>query len=395
MSSVCAPVLEALTKASDSPSPELELWATSSGTPSPKPCSWHGWKRRPWSQHLFSQTFAGLTAEVGVDAWTSWLRATRASPSQLLGVEREKKTPDTSGPRSSGWFAKWAQGTWSARMSEGTFPWASTEFSPTLPKRGSMLNGRLFERPTPERPTAASDCSSWPTAQASDFKGPNRSGGTGTSTHMLASVADRWPTRDANVMNDGEDPETFMARKKHHAEKSENPTRAGIPLTIRALMWPTATSGDAKASGSRTSKGNNAHDGTSLTDAAIGKLNSRRQWPTPGARDYKGENSEEHCSTNGTGRKHMDQPPNFVAHGAWNGPSSGPPAPTGTGPASPSGATRRLNPCFVEWLMGLPPFWTLPASLESIDCAASETPSSPRRRHLPSGSSSQGAQSDE
>lgn len=364
MSSVCAPVLEALTKASDLPSPELELWATSSGTPSPKPCSWHGWKRRPWSQHLFSQTFAGLTAEVGVDAWTSWLRATRASPSQLLEVEREKKTPDISGPKSSGWFAKWAQGTWSARMSEGTFPWASTEFSPTLPKRGSMLNGRLFERPTPERPTAASDCSSW-------------------------------PTPDANVMNDGEDPETFMARRAKLKEKGINGNGAGTPLAMKAQMWPTATSGDAKASDSRTSKGNNAHDGTSLTDAAIGKLNSRRQWPTPGARDYKGENSEEHCSTNGTGRKHMDQLPNFVAHGAWNGPSSGPPAPTGTGPASPSGATRRLNPCFVEWLMGLPPFWTLPASLESIDCAASATPSSPRRRHLPSGSSSQGAQSDE
>jgi hypothetical protein len=36
--------------------------------------------------------------------------------------------------------------------------------------------------------------------------------------------------------------------------------------------------------------------------------------PTPAARDYKGANSREHCETNGTGRKHMDQLANAVAY---------------------------------------------------------------------------------
>jgi len=52
-----------------------------------------------------------------------------------------------------------------------------------------------------------------------------------------------------------------------------------------------------------------------------------KTWPTPAARDYKGANSEKHCKVTGTGRKHMDQLPNAVAHGGtktrqtWQTPS--------------------------------------------------------------------------
>ena len=41
-------------------------------------------------------------------------------------------------------------------------------------------------------------------------------------------------------------------------------------------------------------------------------------WPTPAARDHKGANGEAHLE-NGTGRLHMDQLPNFVAH-LWRTP---------------------------------------------------------------------------
>lgn len=42
-------------------------------------------------------------------------------------------------------------------------------------------------------------------------------------------------------------------------------------------------------------------------------------WPTPATRDYKGANSSDHLE-NGTGRKHLDQLPNFVEH-LWCTPS--------------------------------------------------------------------------
>lgn len=88
-------------------------------------------------------------------------------------------------------------------------------------------------------------------------------------------------------------------------------------------------------------------------------------WPTPAARDHKGENSEEHATVTGGGRKHMDQLANFVAHS--------PQAPqTQDGPTSSEknpGSRQRLNPAFVNWLQGNPFWWTNP---EQINCAQQE-----------------------
>lgn len=146
--------------------------------------------------------------------------------------------------------------------------------------------------------------------------------------------------------------------------------------------------------------------------------NGSSSWPTPAARDGKGANSEDHL-LNGTGRKHLDQLPNAVAHlwptpramtggansnrenraatggpdlqeqvKAWQTPRSheagayqydrgNPDKPrltlTGQAAASPSPRPdlktpadglacskqrRSLNPLFVEWLMGWPIGWT-------------------------------------
>lgn len=85
--------------------------------------------------------------------------------------------------------------------------------------------------------------------------------------------------------------------------------QSGASLAGMARHWPTPTAGDEKRSGSRAPPrrpGNSAHDGTSLTDAT--------------------------CRT--PGRPH----PTTCTHG---------------------GECRwRLNPRFVEWLMGFPPDWT-------------------------------------
>jgi len=57
--------------------------------------------------------------------------------------------------------------------------------------------------------------------------------------------------------------------------------------------------------------------------------------PTPATRDYKGANGQEHMTKD---RPHMDQLPNAIAHGTNRG--------------------LKLQPAFVEWMMGYPIGWT-------------------------------------
>ena len=87
-------------------------------------------------------------------------------------------------------------------------------------------------------------------------------------------------------------------------------------------------------------------------------------WPTPASRDCKGENSEQHATLTGGGRKHMDQLPNFVAYSHQAQAIQGGQASSPDGPISPR---LRLNPNFVDWLMGWPPGWSSP---DPTDCGA-------------------------
>ena len=283
-----------------------------------------------------------------------------------------------------------------------------------------------------------------------------RSGGGQSSSPGLEQVAEiqagqwpkevpreAWPTPNARISQDGEDPTTWLARREELKKKGYNSNGAGTPLTIASLQWPTPTAGDHKAAGSRNTPNSKANKGVSLTDAAVSGNSEGRQWPTPraltggaesaqrkqelgrhesgggdlqaaahlwptpAARDQKGANSSMHCLETGGGRKHMDQLANFAVHHqeqtpAWTPcpdcenylcnihaihahecpcPSieewdhspylPSPPAPATTGEASPSSSTqlsekRRLNPTFVEWLMGFPIWWTLPSDTEPI-----------------------------
>jgi len=121
----------------------------------------------------------------------------------------------------------------------------------------------------------------------------------------------------------------------------------GECLSVAVRPWPTATAGDAKASGSRCLD-SAAHEGTSLTDAvrpdrAVAR---ERLWATPQARDYKCGDTPNRVGSAAL----LEQ----AAHG------------------------KRLNPDWVETLVGFPPGWTLPEG-ERLDCDPS--PRWPRGRY--------------
>jgi len=167
------------------------------------------------------------------------------------------------------------------------------------------------------------------------------------------------------VAQDWEEPETWLARREKLKEKHHNGNGVGTPLAMAAKMWPTPTTMDAHSSGGNPDT--TGTHGTTLTDSAarlwrtpdatitqpkgsVLKLEGRTpsdpqvsladqasSWPTPRARDEKGQG-------------YQDGLPSIAS--SLPDPTTAGPGPTSSGP------TRRLNPRFVAWLMGLPVGWT-------------------------------------
>lgn len=182
----------------------------------------------------------------------------------------------------------------------------------------------------------------WPTPRAGD-RGPAQSH-AGTED-ALENRARSWPT-----------PQALSAPNSN--------TPGQDPLAIEAKAWPTPIAGDSERTTSTTGKAEGETPNLTLPGAA-------KQWHTPRA-----------------GAEHFAQP----ALTDWNDLQAQavlfrPDPPTdsdGSGPSldalisslpwtldafGRSGESRRLNPLFTTWLMGLPPQWTC----VSMPCGPLET----------------------
>jgi DNA (cytosine-5)-methyltransferase 1 len=138
-------------------------------------------------------------------------------------------------------------------------------------------------------------------------------------------------------------------------------------LDQQARHWPLGTNWPTPATIDATRTGQHVRQMTLDSGArgfrkGISLHHEVAHWPTPAARDHKGANSTEHVETNGTGRCHLDQLPNFVEH-CFS------PQDQATHAGQQSSETRRvLNPQFVEWLMGWPIGWTVSEPVETGLC---------------------------
>lgn len=238
------------------------------------------------------------------------------------------------------------------------------EFSQTLPRSGSMLNGTLYLLPPLVRLTsviASGSSLSLPTptrglgnrGAAGAWKPPH-----GTGMNLRAAV-ELLPTPTATSYGSNQGGGAGRVGPVRHslqgmAQRGLLPTptaqdsqpaggaaciakgNRGHSLTSAARLLPTPTSSDANGSGSRNTATSNAHAGVSLTDWAREDGGTGRLLPTPQAQDHR------NCADYSDGsRGHSPQ----LRH-------------LGSG---------RLNPRFVEWMMGLPPGWTDVDGLDEPD----------------------------
>lgn len=222
------------------------------------------------------------------------------------------------------------------------------------PNAVDSLTGAIALWPTPKTPTGGRE------SKAS--KNARGSGGTD-----LQTTAQLWATPRAGKVT---------AERAEHWNKRQ--AKGGVstpPLAMQAALWPTPRPAEADHAGRRkimTSSMVGLVETATLwptpmagteTRSAQGGIQLKQtafRWPTPAERDWKGPNGPDHLA-NGSGRKHLDQLPNFVRH-------CSPPAPApSTSGGKSSRTTRRLNPRFVEWLMGWPLGWS------EIGCALPAT----------------------
>ena len=281
---------------------DTEPSAQSSGSHTPKPCLWHDKTMEPSRLSRFGMTCKPLTEDLGTELLTSWragFRAkTSASPGGAQGLTESAAECGTTWPAS---LAKFDPDTSSWKTAQRSLLEDWAEFSETWPRWGLMRNGECWERPTLAPRTSESGSGLWPTPQA-----------------MLAAS-------DLNFRCSG--------------DGRDKPNKLG--WAVANVVWPTptvcgnynrkgasATSGDGLATAVATSLTMSVLDST---DAPTAKA---KMYPTATATAYKGW-SPNHNRADTDDRLDYTVERESFRHGQQTPP-------------------MRLNPAWVEWLMGWP-----------------------------------------
>lgn len=332
--STCAPEPGASASASPSLSPgSAEIFAACAwwrGKPLP-PQRWSArWKHSYWLRRLSGPTLPPSTRDRFAATFISSLPAIPANPTAWPESAAARTTIDSSSIRFSAWSRNAGLSVSSAKTCRGTPMDSSPPSSRHWKQWATALNAEYSARPKPAI----------------------RMDGEGSSFWHGVRIARGGYTRD------------------HGDPSKERPTLEGLAENWEP--WPTPTVAMRRINRSQSA---GATERPTLDLAA-------EKWPTPASRDWKGINSVDHVITNGTGKMHLDQLPNFVEHIFLPRLCSSPVLPTADGESfspsipnsHPRSTKRRLNVYFVKALMRWPQGWT--------DCACSATAWILWRRHM-------------
>ena len=270
---------------------------------------------------LSGMTCKLLTASRGEDVLTSFLEAFPVKTSHVLA--REQASKETDHPCGNTWresLEKFDLDTHTWKTHQCLWDEDLQPSSVTCAKWGMMQNGVLWERTTLPRLTSVTGSGSWATP---------------TTMDTLPPKSEKALLREAIEVRPGRSKPGNLRDQVSNMKNWLTPTCQEVEHLDAELT----------KTGRRLSKDGQSSHSLNLADSV-------KQWPTPAARDYKGANSKEHCEVNGTGRKHMDQLPNAVAHGDKPEPSG------------------QLSPDWVEWLMGWPIGWTSMDNAQEVVCAS-------------------------
>lgn len=404
------------------------------GKPSPSAT----WSKRlekvSWLKRLSGRMCEPSTAAHGAVLWMASLAESRASPIPSRESVSERKTSGISGAPRAASSSKPGPGSSSSKTSKACSPAAAPSvYGETFADLVTNLRSDYSARQKRAQAISATGSlsSQWPTVTAgSAEKGPDRCRrDTGSPNSDLPTFLANWPTPDANVINDGEEPETFRARQELQKAKGINGNGMGTPLAMAAKIWSTPRSSDGEKGGPnqsfgaggiplasqvsqwRTPTANDSRRGVPeeiTTKEGQHSLNRQAdQWTTPrvsetGQYQYNKGNPDDRVltlqgqaqtwstpsiadTTGGRMTRSGDRSNELLLKGqAATLASSLPDHPISTVGEESSKIRRTLNPLFVEWLMGWPPGWTSLALTPpaSNDCACSATELYRYKQHM-------------
>ena len=359
----------------DAVSKAFEQSLTARGKHSPSRTWLRRWKTDSWMQLLFSRTFQ---LSHGSSSLRSWLEAScplagHASRFQQQENEKQRRTSGGSSTSLQMELPLFDQECFSQRTSKDSCPQkcqtvpvfsgtASRDWSGYITGLRQAYSARL----NAERLTSASGSSSWPSPVASEVRQgfQDRSRGMRGSQESLTTVVIKgWPTPNAadslqggSTQGNRKDPNLSIAVHGPPAQASSSTDGS------RQELWQTAT----------VSTGAHKQKDGSMTD----KLDQQvKSWATPSAFDGQRpiETQQEWEARNA---RKKEQNPNL---GQLHKPLTV--QMTGGG---------KLNPRWVETLMGLPVGWTMPScaspvTIERTNSDYSETASSQQQQNEPSG----------
>lgn len=377
---VFAPGTEALTSDSNAAS---QICARSLMRRSSAPQS--NFFSREWKAGRLTRLRFGLICDPSLGQsflaeWTSSLAVIPANHSQLQESDSAPTTPATSGLPSQTAFEFCDPEPCSLKTSKGTSRWDSPACSAIWKNWVTNRRGEYSVRAKSVRLTNASECSLWPTVTANEDS--YRIGGDSQQSKCLSAMARRgemsWPTAATRDYK-GQSGSGRQERKGHPADTLPNtvarygPPAQGNPSTDgnHRELWPTP---DAT----------NANDGTPWEKFHAGMMERRErvkqavlegktkpgsgrspnlaasvqnpQWATPQTRDNRSGGAERWDDPNRS-RNLNDQIATVTKQNA------------------------KLNPRWVETLMGLPIGWTMascatPVTIALTSSGCSETESS-------------------
>lgn len=287
-----------------------------STSPTPKPCLWHDKTMEPSRLSRFGMTCAPLTEDRGAELLMWFAEASRVRTSALQGGARELTVnAPACGEKWRGSLAKYDPASCSWRTAQLSLLEDSTACSVTWPRWGLMRNGECWERPTSAPRISESASGLWPTPtrdSATERTQKYAQGGTPLTVAVQAR-AGMW--------------QTPVADDSVNRQIGKWNSRGEPKLSAQVMFpayWPTPT-----VCGNYNRKGASASSGDGLATAV-----AQRTWPTATATAYKGWSPNHNRASSDDRLDYTVERENFQP-----------------GQQTPP---MRLNPEWVEWLMGWP-----------------------------------------